>query len=411
MIYQPYQAQADATDPVRALSGAAAALLDIRWPGVSDTLATRNFVAGCAILARVTLSHRRPAFNIDSVQIGNREVAVEEQEILATPFCSLLRFKKDIAGTQPRLLLVAPMSGHFATLLRATVLTLLPEHDVYITDWRNARDIPWWHGRFDLESFIEHLILFLERLEDSHLVAICQPSVPALAAVASMAEAGNPAQPRTMTLMAGPIDTRISPTKVNQFATSRSLAWFERNLITNVPLRYAGAFRRVYPGFLQLAGFMGMNAPRHLKSCVDQFTNIVRRDTAKAASVRAFYQEYFAVMDLSAEFYLDTIRAIFQEHDLPRGRLRFHGRPVDPGAIRQTWLLTVEGEKDDICAIGQTLAAQDLCAGIRPSRKRHHVQTGVGHYGVFNGRRWQQEIYPILRDLIHAGEAAGRVFA
>jgi poly(3-hydroxybutyrate) depolymerase len=411
MIYRSYQAQADARDPVRVLSGAAASWLDIRWPFSSDTLATRNFVAGCAILARATLSHRRPAFNIDSVQIGNREVAVEEEHVLATPFCNLVRFKKDIATAQPRLLLVAPMSGHFATLLRATVLTMLPDHDVYITDWRNARDIPWWHGRFGLETFIEHLILFLERLEESHLVAICQPSVPALAAVAVMAEAGNPAQPRTMTLMAGPIDTRISPTKVNEFATSRSLAWFERNVITTVPLRYAGAFRRVYPGFLQLAGFMGMNAQRHVKSCLDQFTNIVRRDTAKVASVRAFYEEYFAVMDLPAEFYLETIRAIFQEHDLPRGRLRFHGRAIDPGAIRQSWLLTVEGEKDDICAIGQTLAAQDLCAGIRPSRKRHHVQTGVGHYGVFNGRRWQQEIYPILRDLIHAGEAAGRTFS
>ena len=411
MIYQSYQAQADATDPIRILSGAAASLLDIRWPGLADTLPTRNLVAGCAILARATLSHRRPAFNIGSVQIGNREVGVEEEEVVSTPFCRLLHFKKDIASAQPRLLLTAPMSGHFATLLRATVLTLLPEHDVYITDWRNARDIPWWHGRFDLESFIEHLILFLERLEESHLVAICQPSVPALAAVAVMAEAGNVAQPRSMTLMAGPIDTRINPAKVNQFATGRPLAWFENNLITTVPLRYAGAFRRVYPGFLQLASFMGMNAHRHLKSCLDQFTNIVTRDAGKAASVRAFYEEYFAVMDLPAEFYLETIRAIFQEHDLPRGCLRFHGRPVDPGAIRKSWLLTVEGERDDICSIGQTLAAQDLCAGVRPAHKRHHVQTGVGHYGVFSGRRWRQEIYPILRDVIHAGESAGRVFA
>jgi poly(3-hydroxybutyrate) depolymerase len=412
MIYQAYQAHVDATAPPRAFSSAAASLLSLPWPGLDETLSFRNLAATYEILARSSLSHRRRPFRIGSVTMGNREVAVTEEDDDSTPFCTLLHFKKDTDVPQPRLLVVAPMSGHFATLLRATVLTLLPDHDVYITDWHNARDVPLTQGGFDFDSFISHIIRFLERLGPPvHILAICQPSVPVLAAAAVMAEAGNPAQPTTMILMAGPIDTRINPTKVNQFATSRRIDWFERKVIDVVPPRFPGAFRRVYPGFIQLSGFMSLNLQRHLKSCMDQFSNLVRRDPAKVETVRSFYEEYFAVMDLPAEFYLQTIRTIFQEYALPLGKLTYRGRPIDPGAIRRTWLLTVEGDRDDICAVGQTLAAQDLCSGIRPYMKRHHVQTGVGHYGVFNGRKWAQEIYPIVREVIHVGEKTPRMRA
>jgi poly(3-hydroxybutyrate) depolymerase len=313
-----------------------------------------------------------------------------------------LRFRKEIALEQPRVLLVAPLSGHFATLLRDTARTLLADHDVYITDWHNVRDVAMRHGRFGLDEYIEHLMRFLERLgPGAHLVAVCQPSVPALAAVALMAQAGNPAQPRSMTLMAGPIDTRVSPTKVNEFAEEWPIEWFELNLIGVVPLRFAGAFRRVYPGFVQLASFMSMNLDRHIKSFQEFYHHRVKGEDDKAEAIRTFYEEYFTVMDLAADFFLETVAKIFQEHALARGELTFRGTRIEPKAIRRTALFTVEGERDDICAVGQTLAAHDLCTGIRPYMKRHHVQTGVGHYGVFAGRKWHNQIYPQLRDFIH----------
>ncbi len=401
MIYRAYQAHNDMVDPIRAMAQVAAIALNFPLARFSEQLLVRNLAAAYELWARAGLSHQRPAFGIDAVSVGGREVAVREEAADRTPFGTLLRFKKDATPVQPRVLLVAPMSGHFATLLRNTVRTLLPEHDVYVTDWHNARDVSLRHGRFDFDDFIDHIIRFLEALgPGAHVVAICQPSVAVLAAVALMAEADHPAQPRTMTLMAGPIDARVSPTKVNELATSHPIAWFERNLIGRVPLRYAGAFRRVYPGFMQLAGFMSMNLERHVKAHFDLFDNIVRRERQKAAAVRTFYDEYFAVMDLPAEFYLETVRLVFQEHALALGQLVSRGRKIDPRAIRRTALLTVEGEKDDICAVGQTLAAQELCSSLRPYLKRHYVQAGVGHYGVFSGRRWNNEIYPLLRNLI-----------
>jgi poly(3-hydroxybutyrate) depolymerase len=302
-------------------------------------------------------------------------------------------------------LIVAPLSGHFATLLRGTVRTMLPEHDVYITDWHDARDIPPSRGWFDLEDFIDHVIRFIEHVgKGAHVVAICQPAVAALAAVAVMAEAGNPAVPATLTLMAGPIDTRINPTEVNRFATSRPIAWFALNTISPVPVQFAGWGRPVYPGFLQLCAFMSLNIERHAKAWRDMFEYLARGEAAKAAAIRTFYDEYFAVMDMPAEFYLHTVRAVFQEHALPRGRLFFRGRRVEPRAIAKTALLTIEGERDDICAVGQTLAAQELCSGLPPFMKTHWVQTAVGHYGVFNGRRWAGEVYPIVRDIIHVND-------
>ncbi len=294
------------------------------------------------------------------------------------------------------------MSGHFATLLRATVKTLLTDHDVYITDWHNPRDIPLAHGRFGLEDYTDHLIDFMDKLGPrAHMVAICQPSVSALAATAIMCEDDHPARPATLTLMAGPIDTRVQPTKVNEFAKSKPIDWFERNLINYVPVQCKGAFRKVYPGFVQLSAFVSMNFERHVKQHMDLAHHIAKGEKEKADVIRTFYDEYFAVMDLPAEFYIETVRDVFQEHLLPQGKLMHRGRPVDPAAIRRMGLMTVEGEKDDICSIGQTLAAQDLCTGVRAYRKVHHMQAGVGHYGVFSGRRWQNEIYPLLRDFVH----------
>jgi polyhydroxyalkanoate depolymerase len=401
MLYQAYQNHMDLTEPWR--SGAASALryLNLMPHGVSDRLFAR-LAAALELLSRSSLTYTRPAYGIDRVQVGNRELAVKEEVIWATPFGSLLRFAKIEASDQPRLLLVAPMSGHFATLLRGTVKTLLQDHDVYVTDWHNPRDIPVSAGRFTLDDYTEHLINFLGQLGPRpHMVAICQPSVSALAATAIMCEDDHPSRPATLTLMAGPIDTRIQPTRVNEFAKSKPLKWFEDNLINYVPFQCKGAFRKVYPGFVQLAAFVSMNLERHINQHMDLHNHLVKGEKEKAEAIKSFYDEYFAVMDLPAEFYIETVRDVFQEHLLPLGKLTFRGRKVNPAAARRMGLMTVEGEKDDICSIGQTLAAQELCTGVRAYRRVHHMQAGVGHYGVFSGKKWNNEIYPLLRDFIH----------
>jgi poly(3-hydroxybutyrate) depolymerase len=373
--------------------------------GPNANFGLRNFGAMCELLARAGLSHDRPAFGIESVEVRGREVSVCERVVDATPFATLLHFKKDTTIEQPRVLLVAPLSGHFATLLRNTVKTMLPDHDVYVTDWHNARDIKLSHGRFGLDECVDHVIRFLEAIgPENHVVSVCQPAVPVLAAVAIMAQAGNPAQPRSMTLMAGPIDARINPTKVNELATSYPIGWFERNVIAKVPPRYGGAGRRVYPGFMQLAAFMSMNSQRHVKAHMDLYSHLTRRKHEKAKAVKAFYDEYFSVLDLTAEFYLETVKTVFQDYALARGTLTWRGNRVEPRAIRRGMLLTVEGERDDICSVGQTMAALDLCSGLHGDKKRHHVQAGAGHYGVFSGKRWQKQIYPILRDVILASD-------
>ena len=404
MIYQAYQAYADMMDPLRLFARNTAALLadPSPWPWVPDGIHQYDLSAAYDVFSRTGLTYKRPSFEIDSALVDGRAVAVHEEEPFRTPFGTLLHFKKDTKVQQPRVLIVAPMSGHFATLLRGTVLTMLPDHDVYITDWHNARDVPVGEGRFGLDEYIEHLMKFLEVLgPGSHMVAVCQPTVAALAAVALMAADGHPAQPSSMTLMAGPIDTRINPTKVNELAMSKPIEWFESRLIGTVPLRFPGALRRVYPGFVQIMSFMSMNSERHVQAFVDMFNHKHARNPEKAATIAAFYEEYLAVADLPAEFYLETVRKVFQEFSLPLGKLEFRGHKIEPAAIRRTALLTVEGERDDICALGQTLAAQDMCSSIRLNRKLHHVQAGVGHYGVFSGRRWQNEIYPVVRDFIH----------
>jgi polyhydroxyalkanoate depolymerase len=388
--------------PVRALAGLATAASGWR---PADQTVLRNLTAAYELIARAGLTHRRPPFGIDRVTVGNREVEVTAEVTLRTPFATLLHFKKDIAQAQPRVLLAAPLSGHFATLLRSTVRTMLPEHDVYITDWHNARDVPTRDGRFGFDDYIDHLIRFLEAIgPGAHMLAVCQPCVAALVAAAVMAQSHNPAAPHSMTLMAGPIDCRVNPTKVNELANSKPIEWFEQHLIARVPFRYDGAFRRVYPGFVQLAAFMSMNIERHLKAHRELYDSLVNGDLAKAKATKDFYDEYFAVLDLTAEFYLETVRLVFQEYALPLGRLTFRGEKVDPKAIRRTMLLTVEGEKDDICAMGQTVAAHDLCSGLRPYLKRHHMQPGVGHYGVFSGKRWEGLIYPQVKNVILASD-------
>jgi len=403
MLYQAYQAHSDIMVPVRAWAGIAISAFapSAGMAGITDNAAVKNLTAAYELIARSGLTHSRPPFDIANTMAGNHEVAVTEEAAHVTPFGTLLRFKKAIDTEQPRVLLVAPLSGHFATLLRNTVRTMLPEHDVYITDWHNARDASLSDGRFGFDEYVEHIIKFLEVIgPGAHIVAVCQPCVATLVAAAVMAQTGNPAQPRSMTLMAGPIDCRVNPTKVNELATSKPISWFEQNLIATVPLRYPGAFRKVYPGFVQLAAFMSMNIDRHVKAHRELYDNLVAGEIAKAQATKAFYDEYFAVLDLAAEFYIETVRIVFQDYTLPKGELKFRGELVEPRAIKKTALFTVEGERDDICAVGQTLAAQELCSGIRPYRKRHHMQPGVGHYGVFSGKKWESQIYPLLKNTI-----------
>jgi poly(3-hydroxybutyrate) depolymerase len=403
MLYQAYQAHSDIMIPVRKWAAAALRSLGQPLAGITDNAALRNLSAAYELIARAGLTHARPAFGIEGVTVGNRETAVSERPALSTPFGTLLHFKKDIDTPQPRVLLVAPLSGHFATLLRSTVRTMLPEHDIYITDWHNVRDVPLMHGRFGFDDYVAHLIRFLEVIgPGAHVVAVCQPCVAVLVATAVMAQTGNAAQPRSMTLMAGPIDPRVNPTNVNKLARSRPIEWFEQNLIATVPLRYLGAFRRVYPGFVQLAAFMSMNIERHMKAHRELYDHLAKGEHEKAQVTKAFYDEYFAVLDLTAEFYLETVRLVFQEYALPTGKLQWQGERVEPRAIKRTMLLTVEGERDDICAVGQTAAAHELCSGLRPYLKRHHMQAGVGHYGVFSGNRWTHQIYPLLKNVILA---------
>ncbi|MDI1348377.1 polyhydroxyalkanoate depolymerase [Aquabacterium sp.] len=412
MLYAAYETHHTAMAPWRAAARSLADTLHGLLPdgpaqsSIEEIMAggalARSVLASCEVFARLALTHHRPAYGIDSVVSQGRECEIVEEQVMRTPFGTLLRFRKEGAPEQPRVLLVAPMSGHFATLLRDTIRTLLQDHDVYITDWHNARDVPLKHGVFGLDDYTEHLIQFLTRMgPGSHLMAICQPCVAALSATALMAQDGHPAQPRSLTLMAGPIDCRVNPTAVNELATSKPLSWFEENLVHTVPWTLRGAGRRVYPGFVQLSAFMSMNEARHRQAFQDMRQRVAAGLHDEAKPTQTFYEEYFAVADLPAEFYLETVGKVFQTYDLPRGSLSWRDTVVDPSAIRRTALMTVEGERDDICAVGQTVAAQDLCTAVRPYWRNHHVQTGVGHYGVFSGKRWQREIYPRVRDLIH----------
>jgi polyhydroxyalkanoate depolymerase len=405
MLYRTFQAGSDALSPARLAAGMAGGALDLGPPWLRTTPPLAQIAATWELLLRSGLTHHRPDYGVRTVRIGDHDVPVVEETHASTPFGELVRFKKEGVVGQPRVLLVAPLSGHFATLLRNTVQVLLPDNDVYITDWRNARDAPLAAGPFGFDEYVEHVIAFLEAMgPGAHLVAVCQPCAHAMAAVALMAEDDHPATPRSMTLMAGPVDTRVNPTKVNELATTRPIEWFERELISTVPARFAGAGRRVYPGFVQLMAFMLMNLARHVEQHIDLWANLATGRFAAAEATKTFYDEYFAVLDLTAEFYLETVARVFQQHLLPKGELTWRNRRVDPAAIRKLSLMTVEGERDDICSVGQTVAAHGLCANVYANRKRHHLQPGVGHYGVFSGRKWASQIYPQVRNLIMAAD-------
>lgn len=409
MFYQAYQAYSDTIAPARFAAGMATRFRDEYLGGANNLPFARRFFALAEVFEKSAITHSRPSYGIEAVPCGNALVDVVEEVMLDLPFADLLHFAKpDVTTPQPKILLVAPISGHFSTLLRNTVETLLVDHDVYITDWKNARDVPLSKGDFGLDDYIGYVIRFLQELGDpanrrgANVLAVCQPCVPVLAAVAVMAQNDDPCQPRTMTLMGGPIDTRESPTIVNELATSHSYEWFEANLIDTVPWRFAGAGRRVYPGFVQLGAFVSMNMGRHMDQFRKLYQALADDELDAAMKIEDFYDEYFAVLDLTAEFYLETIDKVFQRALLAKGELTYRGELVDCGAIRKTALLTVEGERDDICAVGQTAAAHLLCSSLRPHLKRHHLQPGVGHYGVFSGSKWQNQVYPQVKNLILA---------
>jgi poly(3-hydroxybutyrate) depolymerase len=363
--------------------------------------------AALQVFADAAATHGKPGFGIASVKAGRKQVRVDEQILLRKPFGQLKHFAKDTAEPGPPLLIVAPMSGHYATLLRGTVARLLPKHDVYITDWRDAKLVPLADGSFDLDDYIDYLVEFLaligeRRGERPHLLAVCQPAVPAFAATALMGADKNPWRPRTLIMMGGPIDTRKAPTAVNTLATQRPFNWFEHNAIATVPMIYPGAGRKVYPGFLQLAGFMAMNLGDHLISHWEMFKHLVDGDEEEAAATQAFYDEYLSVCDMTQEFYLATVDVVFQRQLLPKGELEHRGRRVDPAAIRDTALLAIEGERDDISGIGQTRAALDIATKLPKPKKQYLLAKDVGHYGIFNGRKWRERIAPVVEDFIRA---------
>ncbi len=398
LLYQLYEMNYNAAQPLNFLARALRSALDSPlMPGGRSDIG-RLIGATAEMIERGTRRFVKPTFGLKETTIAGEAVAVTEEVVLKKPFCDLRHFARVADRDDPRVLIVAPMSGHHPTLLRGTVEALLPHHDCYITDWIDAKLVPVSAGRFDLDDYVDYVIEFLRFLgPDTHVLAVCQPAVPVLAAVSLLASANDPAQPPTMTLMGGPIDTRAASTAVTRLAESRPISWFERTVIDSVPFTYPGAMRRVYPGFIQLTGFMQMNLDRHVNAHVRLFRHLIRGDGENADSTRKFYDEYMAVLDLSAEFYLQTVETVFQKHLLPKGKMRVRDQLVEPQAIRKTALLTVEGELDDISAPGQTLAAHDLCRGLAANQKFNLLQKGVGHYGTFNGRRWRQEIMPVLR--------------
>ena len=400
MLYHWYQAGHAAVKPARAAADSYRMFFKNPFNPLTHTSVGRSAAAACEVFERTTRRYDKPVFGITSTIVDGEQLAVNEEVVWQRPFCKLIRFKRaqPASGVEldhPRLLLVAPMSGHYATLLRGTVETFLPDHDVYITDWQNARDVPQSAGSFDLDDYVDTVADIFRHFEgDVHVFAVCQPAVPVLAAIADMEAAGDPCVPYSMMIAGGPIDTRRSPTAVNRLAQEKGTEWFRSNVISTVPWPSQGYGRSVYPGFLQLTGFMTMNLDRHMNAHKDLFLHLVHGDGDGVEKHREFYDEYLAVMDLTAEFYLETIASVFVEHRLPRGAMRHRNRKVDLGAIRNVALMTIEGENDDITGKGQCSAALDLCANIPATKKEHFECPKVGHYGVFNGSRFRSEIAP-----------------
>ena len=391
--------------PARAMSDVAALAFRNPLNPIAHTPLGRSMVAACELFERTTRRYTKPDFGITETFVGGQKVKVHEEVVWSKPFCKLRRFRRAIPkghrGDDTKVLIVAPLSGHYATLLRGTVEAMLPRHDVYITDWADARMVPLAKGTFDLDDYIDYVMELFHKFEGNvHVIAVCQPSVPVLAAVALMEAQGDPHSPQTMTLMGGPIDTRVNPTQVNMLAEHRNIDWFRSNVVMQVPWPHPGVMRSVYPGFLQLTGFMTMNLDRHMDAHKELFRHLVEGDGDSADKHRDFYDEYLAVMDLDAAFYLQTVETVFIRHSLPKGEMMHRGTRVDPSKIKRTALMTVEGEKDDISGVGQTEAAHKLCSALQKSKRVHYLQKGVGHYGVFNGSRFRSEIAPRISDFI-----------
>ncbi len=417
LAYHLYESAHMMMSPARAASEA----LNLFYNNPANPLTYTSFgktmAASCVLFERLTRRYGKPAFDLPTALVGGIRTPIVENVIWEQPFCRLVHFEKQWSGkpkVQPRVLIVAPMSGHYATLLRGTVEAFLPDHDVYITDWVDARLVPLTSGVFDLDDYIDYVMMMFRRLGPSiHVMAVCQPAVPVLAAIARMEAENDADTPRSMTLMGGPIDTRRAPTAVNTVAMERGTEWFRRHCIIRVPMAYPGVMREVYPGFLQLSGFMAMNMDRHVDAHSEMFRHLVKGDGDSADKHRDFYDEYMAVMDLTAEYYLQTVDTVFVKHSLPKGEMMHRDKLVDLTAIRNCGLMTVEGEKDDISGVGQTQAAQDLCVNIPDHRRVHYMQMGVGHYGVFNGSRFRSEIAPRISDFMISldMEAAGKARA
>ena len=410
MLYNAYEVQRSMLAGASKIAGFSADWFNHPSNPLSYSSMGPMVAASLDVFSHVAAPRGKPVFGIVETKVGKKSVVVREELLARKPFGQLKHFVKhggvkEGVGGQPPLLIVAPMSGHYATLLRGTVERLLPKHDVFITDWRDAKLVPLSDGSFDLDDYIDYLIAFCETIAEQtgqrpHMLAVCQPSVPALAATALMAADKNPARPLTLTMMGGPVDTREAPTAVNTLATQRPHAWFQRNVIATIPMVYPGAGRKVYPGFLQLAGFMTMNLGSHMISHFELFKHLVEGDDDSAAATRAFYEEYRSVCDMTAEFYLQTIDAVFQRHLLPKGEFTHRGRRVDVGAIKDSALLAIEGELDDISGIGQTRAALTLAKGLKAAQKKYLMAEGVGHYGIFNGRKWREQIAPVVEQFI-----------
>jgi poly(3-hydroxybutyrate) depolymerase len=408
MLYHLHELQRRLMNPLSVWAQATSELFSSPYSPLAYTPMSRRLAAGYDVLHRLGKRYEKPRFGLDTTHVNGTEVPVAEEVDIDKPFCRLLHFRRELPprrrrAADPRVLVVAPLSGHHATLLRDTVRALLPEHDVWITDWIDARLVPVSKGPFHLDDYVAYVREFVSFLgPEVHLISVCQPTVPVLAAVSLMASDSDPRQPRSMTMMGGPIDTRRNPTQVNALATRKNMSWFENNVIFTVPSSHPGYLRKVYPGFLQHAGFVAMNPDRHLNSHWDYYMDLVKGDLDDVEQHRAFYDEYNAVIDLPAEYYLDTIRIVFREHRLPKGTWDVRGKRVRPQDIRTVALFTVEGELDDISGSGQTQAAHDLCAGIPKNMKQHLTAEGAGHYGIFSGRRWREMIYPRIRDFIRA---------
>ena len=404
MLYQLHEMQRAFLTPFAAFTDAGSQLFSSPYSPLAYTPISRQMAAGYELMTRIGKEYQKPAWNLPETQINDKPVRVTETLALDKPFCRLVHFHRDVRAAgrdDPKVLLVAPLSGHHATLLRDTVRALLPNHDVYVTDWVDARMVPLAAGPFHLNDYVRYVQDFIRHLgPDVHVISVCQPTVPVLAAVSLMATANDPCQPRSMVMMGGPIDPRQSPTQVNRLATTKPYSWFESQVIHPVPPRYPGAGRKVYPGFLQHAGFMAMNPDRHMKSHYEFYLDLLRGDDSDAEAHRRFYDEYNAVLDMPAEFYLDTIRMVFQDFSLPNGTWEMDGQTVRPADIKQVALFTIEGELDDISGQGQTRAAITLCKNIPAERKTHYTAPNCGHYGIFSGRRWREMICPKIAEFI-----------